>query len=75
MTIEARIGTIGGNGWLGSAIAQAAVCTGTIRPIQLTLSSRSDRRSATEVPGARWTKDNQELVERSDVVVLSVRPE
>jgi hypothetical protein len=28
MTIEARIGIVGGNGWLGNAIAQAAVATG-----------------------------------------------
>ena len=25
MTIEARVGIIGGNGWLGNAIAQAAI--------------------------------------------------
>lgn len=75
MTIAARIGIIGGNGWLGNAIARAAVCTGCIDPARLTLSGRSDKRGLAELPGAWWTKDNGELVERSDVVVLSVRPE
>jgi len=75
MTIDARIGIIGGNGWLGNAIAQAAVASGAVEPTRLTLSGRSDNRGTVEIPGARWTKDNGELVERSDVVVLSVRPE
>ena len=32
MTIEARVGIIGGNGWLGNAIAQAAIATGPSIP-------------------------------------------
>jgi pyrroline-5-carboxylate reductase len=75
MTIEARIGIIGGNGWLGNAIAQAAVATRSVDPARLTLSGRSDERGAAELPGVYRTRDNGELVERSDVVVLSVRPE
>src|SRR5699024_3470103 len=75
MTIDARIGIIGGNGWLGSAIAKAAVASGTVAPDRLTLSGRSDKRGAADTPGAHWTRDNRELVDNSDVVVLSVRPE
>lgn len=75
MTIDARIGIIGGNGWLGNAIAQAAVASGAVDPVRLTLSGRSDRRGKAEIAGAKWTRDNRELVEWSDVVVLSVRPE
>lgn len=75
MTLEARIGIVGGNGWLGNAIARAAVAAGAVDPARLTLSSRSDRCDAAAIPGARWTKDNGELVDRSDVVVLSVRPD
>ena len=74
MTIEARIGIIGGNGWLGNAIAQAAVARDPSIPPPDPV-GRSDNRGAAEIPGARWTKDNGELVERSDVVVLSVRPD
>ena len=73
--METRVGIIGGNGWLGNAIAQAAVATGAVDPACLTLSGRSDNRGTAEIPGARWTKDNGELVDRSDVVVLSVRPD
>lgn len=75
MTIEARIGIIGGNGWLGGAIAEAAIASGAVDPTRLTLSGRSEKRGAAERPGVHWTRDNVELVERSDLVVLSVRPE
>lgn len=75
MAIAARIGIIGGNGWLGNAIAAAAVASGTVDAGALTLSGRSDKRGGAAIPGAHWTSDNAELVRRSDVVVLSVRPE
>jgi pyrroline-5-carboxylate reductase len=75
MSLTTRIGIIGGNGWLGNAIADAAVATGLIEPSLLTLSSRSDNRGPAEIAGAYWTKDNAELANRSDVIVLSVRPE
>ena len=75
MTIEARIGIIGGNGWLGSAIAEAAIASGSVDPTRLTLSGRSDNRGAANLPGVHWTKDNRDLVERSEVVVLSVCPD
>jgi pyrroline-5-carboxylate reductase len=75
MTMKARVGIIGGNGWLGNAIAQAIIATGAVDPARLTLSGRSDNRGAVELPGAHWTKSNEELVDRSDVVLLSVRPD
>lgn len=74
MKIAARIGIIGGNGWLGGAIASAAVAAGVVDGALLTLSSRSGERGGVAIPGAHWTTDNAELVRRSDVVVLSVRP-
>lgn len=70
-----RFGIIGGNGWLGNAMADAAIASGFIEATHLTLSARSDNRGKIEIPGAFWTKDNAELAERSDVIVLSVRPE
>lgn len=75
MSTTVRIGIIGGNGWLGDAIANAVVAAGIVEPTRLTLSSRSDRRGPFEAPGVCWTKDNDELVDRSDVIVLSVRPQ
>jgi pyrroline-5-carboxylate reductase len=74
MGSKLRLGIVGGNGWLGTAIAQAVIDSGWIEPSGLVLSSRSDKRSA-ELPGVNWTKDNQDLVDRSDVIVLSVRPD
>jgi pyrroline-5-carboxylate reductase len=70
-----RFGIIGGNGWLGNAMADAAVASGFLEASQLTLSARSDRRGRVEIPGAYWTRDNAELAARSDVIVLSVRPD
>lgn len=75
MTIDAHVGIIGGNGWLGSTIARAAVAGGAVAPNRLILSGRSDRRGATVPSGAGWTMDNRELVENADVIVVSVRPE
>lgn len=74
MTIDARIGIIGGHGWLGNAIASAAVASGTVDGSQLILSGRSGKGGALAVPGATHTRDNAELVAGSDVIVLSVRP-
>lgn len=69
-----RIGIIGGNGWLGGAIARALVSGGVLEAGKLTLSGRSSNPQAGGVDGAHWTRNNAELVDRSDVVVLSVRP-
>ena len=68
-----RIGIIGGNGWIGGAVARAAVGTGLVPAESLTLSCRSTPPGW--LPEAHWTHDNQALADRSDVVVLSVRPQ
>ena len=66
------IGVIGGAGWLGGAIAAAILDADVVRPNGLSLSYRKQRPD--RFPGAFWTPDNQALVDRSDVVILSVRP-
>ncbi len=73
MTENVRLGIIGGGGWLGSAIAEAVLRTGTIRPQNLCLSYR--RELPARFPGASWTTENQSLANRSDVIIISVRPE
>lgn len=75
MTIEARIGIVGGNGWLGNAIASAAVADGAIDGGNIIVSGRSTRSGLLDVPGAAFTHDNAELAAGSDVIVLSVRPD
>ena len=67
-----RIGIIGGSGWLGGAIAAGMLDAGIVTPPDLSLSYRSE--FPDRFPGAFWTSDNQALADRSDVVVLSVRP-
>ena len=68
-----RLGIIGGGGWLGNAICEAILNVGIVQPQSISLSYRRSRPS--RFHDLFWTTDNQELVERSDVVILSVRPE
>ncbi|PRD45343.1 pyrroline-5-carboxylate reductase [Phyllobacterium phragmitis] len=67
-----RIGIIGGAGWLGGAIASSLLASGIVRSEALSLSYRSAR--PTHYPHAHWTQDNQEVADRSDVIIISVRP-
>jgi pyrroline-5-carboxylate reductase len=67
-----RIGIIGGSGWLGGAIAAAMLDAGIVAARDLLLCYRSERPD--RFPNAFWTSDNQDLADRSDVIVLSVRP-
>lgn len=71
------IGIIGGSGWLGRSIAMAMLDKAFVRPDALVLSNRS---ASNPLSNAKWsqvtvTRDNQALVERCDVVIVSVRPE
>ncbi len=67
-----RIGVIGGAGWLGGAIIDAALQAGIVKPEHLSLSFRSHRPD--RLSGAYWTTHNQSVADRSDVVLLCVRP-
>ena len=69
---QLRIGVVGGGGWLGGAIVSSVLEAGIVRAQDLSLSYR--REKPNRFPGAFWTTDNQELADRSDVIVLSVRP-
>lgn len=75
--MNGSIGIIGGTGWLGRAIATALVDTGFVGAESLTLSSRAGQLSEPKgvLDGVQVTDDNQRLVLRSDVVILSVRPQ
>lgn len=76
MTAMRSLGIIGGNGWLGRAIGHALLRAGVVEASALTLSCRSGvSESFAGWPQVYWTADNRELVERSDVVILSVRPQ
>lgn len=72
MSDALKIGVIGGKGWLGVAIVQAVLDARLASLEELTLSYRSERPARFQ--GARWTTDNQELADRSDLIIVSVRP-
>lgn len=67
-----RVGIIGAAGWLGGAIAQSLLRSGAIGAEALALSYRHTLPSY--APEAFWTSDNQDLIDRSDIVLVSVRP-
>ncbi|WHO75320.1 pyrroline-5-carboxylate reductase [Rhizobium sp. BT03] len=73
MSVSLRIGIIGGGGWLGGAIAGSMLDAGLVEPRNLSLSYRSEQPA--RFPNAFWTADNQALADRSDVILLSVRPD
>lgn len=68
-----RLGIIGGGGWLGQAVARAVLDAGLTTAEGLTLSYRSAMPQGFD--GTCLTRDSQELADRSDVIILSVRPE
>ncbi|TPG78399.1 pyrroline-5-carboxylate reductase family protein [Pseudomonas arsenicoxydans] len=77
MNEEPTIGIIGGSGWLGRSIALAMLDKAFVQPGALVLSNRS---ASNPLTSAKWsevtvTSDNQALVERCEVVIVSVRPE
>lgn len=76
MTPPRTVGIIGGNGWLGRAIGHAILQAALVEASALTLSCRAGTSDTfADWPQVFWTSDNRELVRRSDVVIVSVRPE
>lgn len=72
MSGSLTIGIVGGSGWLGGSIAASLLDTGLVQPHDLSLSYR--REQPNRFTGSFWTTENQELAERSDVIIVSVRP-
>lgn len=62
MNVSIRLGIVGGAGWLGGAIADAALQAGVVRAQDLALSYRSAKPD--RFAGAFWTDDNQALADR-----------
>lgn len=72
MADGSQIGIIGGGGWLGGAIARGILDAALVPAADLTLSYRS--REPDGFAGVHLTSGNEELIERSDIVIVSVRP-
>ncbi|MBD3677454.1 MAG: NAD(P)-binding domain-containing protein [Rhodobacteraceae bacterium] len=70
-----KLGIIGGNGALGSAIARGLLGAGTLSPAQIMISSRSRSLGGlSDVPGIEVVTDNQALADASDTILLAVPP-
>ncbi|QND45603.1 NAD(P)-binding domain-containing protein (plasmid) [Rhizobium lusitanum] len=67
-----RTGIVGGSGWLGGAIAGSLLDAGLVEQQTLSLSYRKEQPQ--RFANAFWTTDNQALADRSDIIILSVRP-
>lgn len=71
-----RIGIIGAMGWIGSALGAALIESGTVAPQNLTVLVRQGRLADyLGHAGVHWAGTVAELVERSDIVIVSVRPQ
>lgn len=76
MAQDTVIGIIGGQGWMGRSFGRAMLESGDFPAERLMISSRSGQGEAfRDWPEVRCLEDNQALVDRVDVVVLSVRPQ
>jgi pyrroline-5-carboxylate reductase len=72
MTETLKLGIIGGGGWLGKTIIRAILQKGVYRASELGLSFRS--KAPDHHQDIYVTGESQALVEKSDVILLSVRP-
>ena len=72
--LNETLGIIGGTGWLGAAIAKAVLAKALVPTGNLIISNRSGSHPLAQ-QGACLVTDNQDLVDRSDVVIIAVRPE
>lgn len=71
-----RLGIIGATGWLGGALTRALIAGGLGPATDLVLLNRSGARPAEfDLPRIGWARNADDLVARSEAVVVSVRPE
>ena len=70
-----QVGIIGGTGWLGGALGRALIGSGRVAPADLVILNRSGARADYFGHRVSWAADVADLVARSEVVVVSVRPQ
>jgi pyrroline-5-carboxylate reductase len=71
-----KVGIVGATGWLGSALGGGLLENGIVAPADMVLLNRSG--PSVEYHGERnvvWAQDAADLVARTDVVVVAVRPQ
>lgn len=71
-----KVGIIGATGWMGSALGRHLLSSQVVKPSDLVVLNRSGRRPEYFGHGdVVWAGNVPELVDRSEIVVISVRPE
>jgi pyrroline-5-carboxylate reductase len=77
LTIHMRtLGIIGGRGWIGQGLVSCILDRNFVAPRSIIVSGRSSPpANRLPWPDVEYTDDNASLVDRSDVVILSVRPQ
>lgn len=71
-----KIGIIGGTGWIGGAMARHLLSAHLIDTSSLIVSNRTgEAEGLADIKQLRITTDNTALVDESDIVVLSIRPQ
>lgn len=70
-----KVGIIGATGWLGSATGRHLLSTGRVAPGDLVVLNRSGPQGDYHGhAGVVWAQDVPDLVARSEVIIVSVRP-
>lgn len=69
------IGIVGGQGWIGSSLGRALVDAGQIPAADLVVLNRSGTRGDYFGHEVTWARNLADLVDRSEVIVVSVRPQ
>ncbi|WP_136685056.1 pyrroline-5-carboxylate reductase family protein [Falsirhodobacter xinxiangensis] len=70
-----RVGIAGGTGWLGFALGRRLLDDRIVAPSDLTILNRSGPRADYAGYRVGWAADPKDLVQRSDIIILSIRPE
>jgi len=70
-----KIGIIGGSGWIGSSLGLALIETGRIAPQDLVILNRAGTAGEFFGHPVQWASSAADLVERAEVIVVSVRPQ
>ena len=70
-----RVGIIGGTGWIGQALGRALLETGRVAPDDLAILNRTGTTGAYFGHAVQWAAHAADLVNRCDVIVVSVKPQ
>ena len=70
-----KIGIIGGTGWIGSALGRALIETDRCAASDLVILNRAGKAGDFFGHAVTWARNAADLVDRSDLIIVSVRPQ